>query len=100
MDDHIVRERITGFLTTGHARFSVDKALRGLPPEARGKRPSKTAHSVFEELEHIRLAQGTCSATPWTQLEVPRMAEGYCRRSPSRRRPSEGLPHAFPIGPG
>ncbi len=38
-----------------HARF--DAAIDGLPAALRGKRPPRAPHSVWELVEHIRLAQ-------------------------------------------
>ncbi|MCG6988732.1 MAG: DinB family protein [Gemmatimonadetes bacterium] len=38
-----------------HARF--DSAIADLAPELRGKRPEGAPHSVWELVEHIRLAQ-------------------------------------------
>ncbi len=38
-----------------HARF--DAAVDGLPAALRGKRPPRAPHSVWELVEHIRLAQ-------------------------------------------
>ena len=57
MDEGVVRQQLVELLTGGHAHLSVDKALRGLAPKLRGKRPGKGAHSVWAELEHMRLAQ-------------------------------------------
>ena len=37
--------------------MSFRKALEGLDTELRGVRPSGRLHSVYEELEHMRLAQ-------------------------------------------
>jgi uncharacterized damage-inducible protein DinB len=44
-------------LTGAHAHVNLKAALRGLAPALRGRRPSASAHSVYEELEHLRLAQ-------------------------------------------
>lgn len=39
------------------AHVSLDHALRGLPPALRARRPKGFAHSVWDLVEHIRLAQ-------------------------------------------
>ncbi len=57
MDDRVIREQIVELLTGEHAHLSLDKALRGLDPDLRGKKPGKGAHSIWEQLEHMRLAQ-------------------------------------------
>lgn len=57
MDDKVVRQALVELLTKGHAHATVDKALDGLPATLRAKRPAPGIHSVWEELEHMRLAQ-------------------------------------------
>jgi uncharacterized damage-inducible protein DinB len=57
MDDQVVREALVGLLTEGHAHVTVEKALADLPAELRGRRPAEGIHSVWEELEHLRIAQ-------------------------------------------
>jgi hypothetical protein len=53
----ILRKQITSSLKGGHAFVSVEKALKGIDPEKRNVRPDEKLHSVWEELEHIRIAQ-------------------------------------------
>ena len=57
MDDQVVREALVALLTKGNAHVTVEQAMEGLPAELRGKRPAPGVHSVWEELEHMRLAQ-------------------------------------------
>ena len=57
MDDQVMRETLIELLTKGSAHVTVEQALEGLPAGLRGKRPASGIHSVFEELEHMRLAQ-------------------------------------------
>ena len=57
MDDRVVREQIVELLTGEHAHLSLKKALHGLDPALRDKKPGKGGHSIWEELEHMRLAQ-------------------------------------------
>src|SRR5262245_40920201 len=57
MDDQVVRESLIELLTKGNAHVTVGKALDGLKPELRAKRPAEGVHSVWEELEHMRIAQ-------------------------------------------
>jgi uncharacterized damage-inducible protein DinB len=56
-DDGVLREQLVALLTKGHAHVTLDRALAGLRPELRGRRPAPGVHSVYEELEHMRLAQ-------------------------------------------
>jgi uncharacterized damage-inducible protein DinB len=39
------------------AHVSLDRALKGLPPALRARRPAGFPHSVWDLVEHIRLAQ-------------------------------------------
>jgi hypothetical protein len=57
MDDTVVREQLVALLTGEHAHVSVLHAIEGLPPPLRGRRPQPAIKSVWEELEHIRIAQ-------------------------------------------
>jgi uncharacterized damage-inducible protein DinB len=57
MDDQVMREALVDLLTKGNAHVSLEQALEGLPAGLRGKRPAPAIHSVWEELEHMRLAQ-------------------------------------------
>ena len=53
----VLREHLVKSLVGGQAFVSFRKALEGLNPKLRGTRPSDGLHSVYEELEHMRLAQ-------------------------------------------
>ncbi len=57
MDDKVLRLALVKLLREGHAHLTVEQALAGLAAAHRGKRPSPKLHSVFEELEHMRIAQ-------------------------------------------
>ena len=57
MDEKVFRQALVALLREGHAHATLEQALDGLAPESRGKRPSPQLHSVYEELEHMRLAQ-------------------------------------------
>jgi uncharacterized damage-inducible protein DinB len=51
------RTIVASSLDWEQAHSSLENAVRGLPPELRGKRPAGFPHSVWELLEHIRLTQ-------------------------------------------
>jgi uncharacterized damage-inducible protein DinB len=57
MNELVFRQSLVAFLRKGQAHVTVTGALKDLPAEARGRRPSPALHSVFEELEHLRIAQ-------------------------------------------
>jgi uncharacterized damage-inducible protein DinB len=51
------RAIVASSLDWEEAHSSLENALRGIPPELRGKRPTGFAHSAWELLEHIRITQ-------------------------------------------
>jgi hypothetical protein len=57
MDDTVFRQALVTLLRGGQAHAALQQALEGLAPGNRGKRPSPQLHSVYEELEHMRIAQ-------------------------------------------
>ena len=57
MDERVLRLEILNLLRKGQAHVTVDKALAGLEPRLRHHRPTPGLHSVWEELEHMRIAQ-------------------------------------------
>jgi uncharacterized damage-inducible protein DinB len=78
MDDKVVREALVELLTKGNAHVTVDKALDGLPAELRGRRPAGDIHSVWEELEHMRIAQEDILRYTLDQgWESPDWPQGY-----------------------
>lgn len=78
MDDTVLREQLVKLLKAGEAHANAEAALAGVSPEVRSVRPAANVHSVWEELEHLRLAQEdilryTIDAS-WKSPEWP---EGY-----------------------
>jgi DinB superfamily len=64
-NDKALREHLLYLLKGGGAHAGFDAAIQGLPVALRGKRPKGAAHSPWEILEHMRLAQ-------WDILEFSR----------------------------
>lgn len=52
-----VRRHLVRALEWSEAHLALENAVKGLPAALRGKRPKGLAHSPWELLEHIRLAQ-------------------------------------------
>jgi uncharacterized damage-inducible protein DinB len=50
-------EIVASSLDWEQAHASFDRCLEGLPPELRGKRADNLPHSVWELVDHIRIAQ-------------------------------------------
>ncbi|PYR74624.1 MAG: ABC transporter [Acidobacteria bacterium] len=57
MSDDALREQLVRFLDWEEAHVGFDKAIDGLPAEKRGGRAAGFEHSVWELLEHMRIAQ-------------------------------------------
>jgi hypothetical protein len=55
--DAALRQHLLELLHGGHAHADFDTAVRGLAPALRGKRPRGAEHSLWELLEHLRIAQ-------------------------------------------
>jgi len=78
MNDSILRKNLVELLRGGHAHLTPEQALNGLEPALRHVRPANSPHSVWENLEHMRLAQEdilryTIDAS-WVSPDFP---EGY-----------------------
>src|ERR1700674_5394100 len=56
-NDKALREHLLYLLRGGGAHAGFDAAIQGLPAALRAKRPKGAAHSPWEILEHMRLAQ-------------------------------------------
>jgi hypothetical protein len=76
MDERVLRKEVVKLLRKGQAHVTLEKALEGLPAGLRNLRPAPPVHSVWEELEHMRLAQEDIlrySLDPgWKSPEWPR----------------------------
>ena len=54
--DAIVRE-LTDLLNGGHAHATLENAVKGLPVKYRGIKPEGLPYSIWQLVEHIRIAQ-------------------------------------------
>jgi len=57
LEDKCLRDALTQLLGGGEAHLGLEKALDGLRPELRHVRPTEGTYSVWELLEHMRIAQ-------------------------------------------
>ncbi len=57
MDDSILRRHLVELLRSGQAHATTEQALKGLKPALRNVRAANGEHSVWEDFEHMRLAQ-------------------------------------------
>jgi len=78
MDEKVVREQLLALLGGENAHVSAEHALRGLDPKLRAVRPSEGLKSVWEELEHMRLAQeDILRYTLDERWKSPKFPDGY-----------------------
>jgi len=67
-DQKILREQLVELLQGGNAHARFDDVIAGIAAELRGKIPRGIPHSLWMQLEHLRLAQ-------WDLLEFSRTAK-------------------------
>lgn len=78
MTDSVLRDNLVRLLEGGQAHVSFQKALSGLKSKLRNVRPHPGLHSVWEELEHMRIAQEDILCyTLDSSWQSPRWPEGY-----------------------
>jgi len=75
-NERFLRDHLIQLLDWGHAHVQFDAAVKDFSPELRGKRPPDGAHSPWELLEHLRLAQ-------WDILEFTRNPKHVSPNFPS-----------------
>jgi hypothetical protein len=57
LEDEKLRKQIVEFLSGRGAHVDWKASFRGVPPKLRGVRPEGFPHSLWELLEHMRIAQ-------------------------------------------
>jgi hypothetical protein len=65
MEEKQLRKHLLDLLSGGHAHLDWKSAFAGIPPKLRGVRPIELPYSIWELLEHMRIAQ-------WDILEFSR----------------------------
>ena len=84
-NDKSLREHVVYLLKGDGAHVDFDAAVKDLPAGLRGKRPKDAAHSPWEILEHMRIAQ-------WDILEFTRNARHVSPEFPGGYWPSAQAP--------
>lgn len=78
MDDSVLRASLAELLRGGHAYVKADRALSGVNAALRNTRASEGLHSIWEELEHIRIAQeDILRFTLDAKWRSPKWPDGY-----------------------
>jgi len=75
MEETVLRAQLVELLDGGEAHIKADAALANVSPQFRNVRPAPKVHSIWEELEHLRIAQAdilqyTIDAS-WKSPEFP-----------------------------
>lgn len=80
-----LRKHLVYLLTKGGAHATFEDAVKGVPPAARGKAPEGGAHSLWQLVEHMRIAQ-------WDILEFSRDAKHKSPKFPKGYWPKTSAP--------
>jgi hypothetical protein len=83
--DKIVIDELTKLLLGGSAHISLQDALEGLQPRLRDIKPDQMPYSIWQLVEHIRIAQ-------WDMLQFCRDAEYKSPKWPEEYWPKESAP--------
>jgi uncharacterized damage-inducible protein DinB len=85
MQDQLLRNHVLHLLRGGGAHLSFDDAIADFPSRLRGAKPPGAAHTAWQLLEHMRIAQ-------WDILEFSRDPEHLSPRFPSGYWPQTEVP--------
>jgi uncharacterized damage-inducible protein DinB len=78
MDEMVLRQQLVALLRGGEAHLKAESALDNVGVESRHARPAKGVHSVWEELEHLRIAQqDILRFTIDSSWKSPKWPDGY-----------------------
>jgi DinB family protein len=81
-DQHL-RQNLLYLVRGGGAHAKFDDAVRSLPPNLRGKKPTNFPHSPWMLLEHLRIAQWDIVEFSRNAKHVsPKWPEGYWPKTP------------------
>lgn len=80
----LLRKQLLYLLEKGGAHATFDEAVKAVPAAARGKVPEGAAHSLWELLEHMRIAQEDILEFCRNVKHVsPKFPKGYWPKSPA-----------------
>jgi len=84
-----VRDHLVALLKKSEAHAGFENAVKDVPKEKRGIRPKGSPHSLWELLEHIRLAQrDILDFSQSADYVAPKWPEDYWPKTPAP--PKEG----------
>ena len=86
IDEMALRAQLVKLLDFEEAHVGFDRAVKGIPPRMRGKVPANGEHSLWELLEHLRIAQADilefCRTAKYKEKKWP---DDYWPASPAPR---------------
>ena len=78
MNDKLLREHLSNLLSGRGAHLDWKASFAGVPPKLRGVRPNGLPHSLWELLEHMRIAQWDIVEFSRSSKHVsPEFPDGY-----------------------
>jgi hypothetical protein len=83
--DKFIVSELTKLLLGGSAHISLQDALKGLNPVSRGMKPENMPYTIWQLVEHIRIAQ-------WDMLQFCKDAEHKSPKWPEEYWPKETAP--------
>lgn len=83
----ILVKNLVDLIEKGNAHISLDKALENVPFDVLGERPDNLPYSIWQIIEHIRIAQ-------WDILEFSRDANHVSPEWPEGYWPKETAPQS------
>jgi uncharacterized damage-inducible protein DinB len=84
MNDKVVRDQLVKVLDWGEAHVAFDKSVKGVPPKLRGVVPDGWDYSLWQLVEHIRIAQADILEFSITaRYEAKKWPDDYWPKSPA-----------------
>lgn len=79
-----LRKHLINLLTKGEAHATFEDAVKEVPLAARGKVPEGAAHSLWELVEHMRIAQwDILKFSVDAKHKSPKFPQGYWPKTPA-----------------
>lgn len=79
-----LRKHLLYLLAEGGAHATFEDAVKDVPPEARGTKPEGAAHTLWELLEHMRIAQwDILKFSQEAKHKSPKFPKGYWPKTPA-----------------
>jgi DinB superfamily len=80
-----LQQHVVNLLSSKGAHLDFEQAIRGLAPELRGKKIKRAPHTMWQLMEHMRIAQ-------WDILEFSRDAKHVSPKFPEGYWPASAAP--------